>query len=790
MSLNKGTILVVDDSIVLLKQLKETLEAEGYAVKAADSGRLALASIPHVQPELIFLDVHMPEMGGFEVCERLKAQKEQRDIPVIFISGVAEVEDQVKGLQLGAVDFISKPFQRDELLARTQTHLKLRRLSLHLEEQVLRRTEELRQVNERLEYELAERKMTEQAHRESEQRFRFLAENAPDAIARLDSNLRFIYINPTVARILDMPPAKIVGQNIQSLGLPNDVLELHLAHFQTVFMTGKPAEMEFQLPGPRGLTFHEMRTEPEFDHRGRVIAAIAVTRDITKRKQMEEDTRRSEQQQRLIINTIPNMLWTALPDGSFDYCNTYWLEYTGLSLEYFQSNGWQNVIYPQDMEYVMAAWQQALCSGTIYESEHRIRHRSGEFCWFLIRAAPLHDEAGNVIKWYGSCTDITELKRVEKELKRSQKMLHESEHRLREVIELVPQLIWTATPDGAADYLSRQWVEYTGIAETMQLGDGWIKPLHPDDRPRVLESWQKTVAHQQETFDIEYRLRNQSGEYRWFKTRALPLRDSAGKIIKWFGSATDIHDLKQLEQELREAKHEAEAANFAKTRYLAAISHDLRSPLNAIIGFSELTLLSAEEGQLSPTHVKNITQVAESGRHLLNLVESLMNISAIESGKVKLNRELVEMGGVIEKVIKTHELMATHKGVSLSSESGVARRKVFADQHRLIEIFNNLISNALKYTPSGGSITLGMREDRNEMIMFVKDTGEGIDQEDLELIFTPFEQGRHSKRHGADKNLGLGLSICQQLVKLHGGRIWVESVKHQGSCFYFTLPYI
>ena len=188
-------ILVVDDDHDYLALLTEILTSEGYNVRPSDSGELALASIASKQPELILLDIRMPGMGGFEVCRRIKARKETRDIPIIFLSGAYEAQERVEGLKLKAVDFISKPFHRDELTARVRTHLELSRLRSDLELQVAQRTAALRAANELLKVELAERRRTEQALRESEERFRHLANRAPVGIWVMGPNQELLFRN-------------------------------------------------------------------------------------------------------------------------------------------------------------------------------------------------------------------------------------------------------------------------------------------------------------------------------------------------------------------------------------------------------------------------------------------------------------------------------------------------------------------------------------------------------------------------------------------------------------------
>src|SRR5947209_3815119 len=172
---------------------------------------------------------------------------------------------------------------------------------------------------------------------------------------------------------------------------------------------------------------------------------------------------------------------------------------------------------------------------------------------------------------------------------RDEEALRESEQRWRSLTEALPQLVWSATPDGACDYFSTQWTEHTDVAEGELLGWRWLQTLHPEDRERTRQFWLESVAGRH-PYDVEYRVRRRDGEYRWFKTRGVPIRENGGNIVKWFGTCTDITDLRQAEEAVRRAKQAAEAANRAKDEFLANVSHEIRTPMNAILGMTELAL--------------------------------------------------------------------------------------------------------------------------------------------------------------------------------------------------------
>jgi PAS domain S-box-containing protein len=246
-----------------------------------------------------------------------------------------------------------------------------------------------------------------------------------------------------------------------------------------------------------------------------------------------------EERLRLIIDTIPTIVWRKLPDGSADFLNRNFLEYTGLSLEDGLGWGWMmNAFHPDDR--LVEEWRTAFAAGKPFEKEARLRRFDGQYRWFLIRAVPLRDEQGNIVHWYGTSTDIEDLKKVE--------------DRVRLIIDTLPTMVWTLRPDGAVDYVNQRWLDYTGLTLQQEIEDP-TGVVHPEDLPRVIEKWLKDMAARQPSED-EMRLRRADGEYRWFLVRTAPLRNQQGNVVKWYGISIDIEDRKRAEEALRSTERE------------------------------------------------------------------------------------------------------------------------------------------------------------------------------------------------------------------------------------------
>jgi formate hydrogenlyase transcriptional activator len=255
----------------------------------------------------------------------------------------------------------------------------------------------------------------------------------------------------------------------------------------------------------------------------------------------------TEDSLRLLIDTIPAMVFTALPDGSVDFVNRQWLQFLGLSLDEVQGWGWGPTIHPEDRARSIDHWRSTVAAGQGAENELRVLRADGVYRWILGRFVPLHDESGKIVKWYGLSTDIDDRKRAEEALRRS-------EDRIRLIIDTIPTMAWSILPDGAIDFLNQRWLDYTGLSLEEEIEEP-TRPMHPEDIPRAMEKWRANLATG-EPSEEELRLRRADGEYRWFLVRTAPLRDEQGNLVKWYGVSIDIEDRRHAEDSLRDALDE------------------------------------------------------------------------------------------------------------------------------------------------------------------------------------------------------------------------------------------
>ena len=285
----------------------------------------------------------------------------------------------------------------------------------------------------------------------------------------------------------------------------------------------------------------------DFVSKTRLSRMAPAVRRALREASAEEALQKSERNLAAIINTIPTAAWTTRPDGYCDFLNQVWLDYVGITAEQAQGWGWAEAIHPDDRKKLVEEWQSCLASGTPVDTEARIRRRfDASYRWFLIRANPLRDESGNILKWYGTCTDIEDRKRGEDDLRAR-------ELSWRQIVDNIPGLVATMGAMGEVEFLNRQTLEYFGKTNEELKDWALTNAVHPDDIPRIIEARIRSIEEGR-IYEVEHRCRRADGVYRWFQVRGLPVRDPENKIAAWYLLLTDIDDRKRAEQKLLQSE--------------------------------------------------------------------------------------------------------------------------------------------------------------------------------------------------------------------------------------------
>ncbi|MGI4795099.1 MAG: response regulator [Janthinobacterium lividum] len=385
------------------------------------------------------------------------------------------------------------------------------------------------------------------------------------------------------------------------------------------------------------------------------------------------------------------------------------------------------------------------------------------------------DGAGMVV------TDVTSSTRVERRLK-------QSEERFRSLIESTSAIVWILSATGEFEEPQPTWSAFTGQDFEALKGRGWLDAVHPDDRDTET-AWQHAVQVQS-SYEAEQRVRRADGEWRWMQVRGVPILEADGSIREWVGSHTDITQRKHVEEAIAAAKTAAEEANRAKSDFLANMSHELRTPLSAIIGYSEMLQEEVAEGVEPDDLLADIGKVESNARHLLGLINDVLDLSKVESGKMEIFTEDFAVDAMVNDLAGTVQTLMAKKQNELTIELAPGLGIMHSDLTKVRQVLLNLLSNAAKFT-TGGTITLAVSQEGAgtdaTMCFAVRDTGIGMTEEQLSRLFQRFSQADASttRRFGGT---GLGLSLTRVLVEMLGGTVSVTSVEGQGSTFSVSLP--
>jgi PAS domain S-box-containing protein len=431
----------------------------------------------------------------------------------------------------------------------------------------------------------------------------------------------------------------------------------------------------------------------------------------------------------------------------------------------------------KDRDKLWLLLRSAAATGLPQASDFRIERPSGAPRWVHADLSPLTHSQVTVSGFRLTLTDITGRMQAEEALR-------ESEERFHMLADNISQLVWMADASGGRFWYNQRWFDYTGMTLEEAKGWGWTKVHHPDHVDRVVNGL-RHAWESGEPWEDTYPLRSKTGEYCWFLARAVPIRDAEGKIVHWFGTNTDITEREQLLSEEQRLREVAEAHNRAKDDFLSLVSHELRTPLNSILGYSQMMRANPHD---APSVARKSEVIERSARAQLQLIEDLLDTARVISGKLSLDLAQADMRQVLGEAVEVVRPAAEIKRIGLTAQIDEAPREMLCDAMRLRQAVWNLLQNAIKFTPEGGSVALWVERAGGQVRFIVSDTGRGIEPEFLPSIFDRFSQNDMSRtrRHGG---LGLGLALVKQLVEIHGGTIEAASDgAGRGSTFTVTLP--
>ncbi len=612
---------------------------------------------------------------------------------------------------------------------------------------------------------IEERKQMEEALRQSEERYRLAEWATNDGLWDWNPTTDECYFSPRFKALLGLAEDELENRAAAVFERlhPDDAPALFEA-VRLNFEERRPYDVEMRVRLKNGqYRWFRTRGEALHDQAGKVTRMVGAMSDIHDRKQAKSLAREHDEQLRQMIDSIEQLACMAHPDGYVFWYNRRWYEYTGKTPEQMEGWGWETVHDPRILPKVMERWQESIRTGEPFDMEFPLRGADGVYRSFLTRVVPLRDSQGQVVRWFGTNTNI-------EALRRAQDVLVESERKFRELAETLPELLWVADSAGAIVYYNPQWNNFTGLAEGEGLADSWVAIIHPEDVEHLFKTWQTSLASGQH-YECEARVRRHDGAYRWFLNRAEPIRDAEGKVVKWLGTSTDIHERKLTEQALRHSNEDLE-------QFAYAASHDLQESLRTVSIYSQLLARKCDAG--GPDAARFAGYVVNATSRMESLLKGILAYSRAAEpteGPTSCDSESVLKIALhnLKEALSESNARVTHDVLPV----------VACPEDLMLQVWQNLLGNAVKYRAARPlEIHLSATHEGRWQKFSIADNGIGIKPEYVKKIFGMFKRLHRDEYPG----VGIGLAICKRIVERYGGRIWVESEPGCGATFHFTLP--
>jgi PAS domain S-box-containing protein len=636
---------------------------------------------------------------------------------------------------------------------------------------------------------ITEQKETEERLREAESRFRTLVEQIPAVtyIDRTDERSTTVYVSPQVKTMFGYSTeAWVTGIDLWIENMhPDDqgrVLEALRAHKAQ----GVPLDVEyrFRTGDGRWMWAHDQATIV-LDADGSRLSQ-GVMYDITARRLVEEQLRDAEKRYRTLVEALPAVVYRDAVDekATTIYVSGQTTAMLGYTPEDWRSDPdpWLDMVHPDDRPRIKAANDLHKNVGDVFDEEYRLIRKDGQVIWVHDVAVVVGDEAGRPLYSQGFFFDVTKGKLIEEQLR-------DAEQRYRALVEHIPAMLYIDSVDEHAPsiYVSPQSERVLGVAAERYMADGdlWLEQIHPDDRQRVLEAYRRSLADA-EGWAVEYRaIRPDNGEVMWVRDESVFLFDANGQPALIQGVVFDVTERKLAEEALqdserreREAAERLRALDEMKNRFLAAVSHELRSPLASILGAA---LTVARPDIPDEDRADLLDRLAQNARKLDRLLSDLIDIDRLNRGILTPVPRPTDLGALVRRTIETLDILGD-RSIRVEAEPVVVPIEA-AKVERIVE---NLIANAVRHTGPDVRIWVRVSAQDDGAFLAVEDDGPGIPEDLREAIFEPFRQGPKASSYAP--GTGIGLSLVAMFAELHGGRAWVEDRPGGGSSFRVFFP--
>lgn len=606
------------------------------------------------------------------------------------------------------------------------------------------------------------------------ERLDVLSQFANDAIILYTRDYTVIQVNDKALELYGYNREEFMalkGYNLQPIRLQK---QLHILHEQLAlnggyfFETTHVRKDGSEFPIEASLRFVEMMGSQCYQ---------AIIRDVSVRKQFEMALVQSEARLKLIMNTIPHIVWTARPNGRLDYVNTRFESITGVSPR--TKMFIRKVVHPDDFGRIRLFRKNTDYKIEEHQIRLRIRMADGSFRWFLFIIIPLCKDDGSVVSWYGSATDVNELELV----------VEERTAELSDLYNNAPCGYYTITPEGNFTKINDTTLKWLGYERDDLLNKSFLETVSPENRKEVERELEKLMVKGYLN-NFPYELIRKDGSKFPVLVNATVIKDLAGNVTAIRSMIIDHTQRKRFEDEilklntlLQEHGYSLEATNKELEAFIYSVSHDLRAPLRAINGFTKI-ILDDHKSELNSVVQSLLEKVWDNANKMRQLIEDLLRLS--RTNRQQLSLTVIDMNALFSSMFE--EVRQNYPGQEISIMISPLP-KATGDLPLLKQVISNLLSNAVKFSGKNekSEIEIGWFQESENVVYFIKDNGIGFDMKYAENLFGVFRRLSNSEAYDGT---GVGLALVKRIVERHGGRVWATGVPNGGATLYFTLPYV